>query len=118
MWQKKWEGFAYNYVNEISMVESKKKKKTKKPPKRPKDAKSFRTGTETEQAAGGSGGGRGQVLQSGWHGGWLVSAWLATHASDGLALQGHHHVPTQFLSQGPPILDVVQPVYLPLVLDS
>lgn len=51
MWQQKGEGFAYNYVNEISMLES---KKPKKPPKRPKDAKSFRTGRETEQAAGGA----------------------------------------------------------------
>lgn len=38
--------------------------------------------------------------------------------SDGLALQRHHHITTQFLSQGPAILDVVQPVYLPLVLDA
>lgn len=42
----------------------------------------------------------------------------APPASDGLALQRHHHVPTQFLGQGPPILDVVQPVDLPLVLDT
>lgn len=59
-----------------------------------------------------------QALQSGWHGGWLVSAWFTTDTSDGLALQRHHHIPTQFLCQGPPILDVIQPVYLPLVLDT
>lgn len=73
---------------------------------------------EAEQAAGGGGGGRGQVLRSGWHGGWLVSACLATHSSNGLALQRHDNIPAQFLSQGPPILDVFQPVYLPLVLDT
>lgn len=70
----------------------------------------LRTGTE------GEGGGRAQVLQSGWHGG----GWSrrGARASDGLALQGHHHVAPQLLGQGPPILDVVQPVDLPLVLDA
>lgn len=58
------------------------------------------------------------MLRSGWHGGWLGSAWLAAITSNRLALQRHHRVPAQLLSQSAAVLDVVQPVHLPLVLDT
>lgn len=58
------------------------------------------------------------MLRSGWHGGWLGSARLAAVTSDGLALQRHHRVPTQLLGQSAAVLDVVQPVHLPLVFDT
>ena len=60
----------------------------------------------------------GQVLRSGWHGGWLGSAWLAALTSHRLALQRHYHVPAQLLSQRCAVLDVIQPVHLPLVFDT
>lgn len=58
------------------------------------------------------------MLRPGWHGGWLVSAWLAAMTSNGLALQRQDHVPAQLLSQVAAVLDVVQPVHLPLVFDT
>lgn len=44
--------FAYNHVNEISVLEKKIKQKDKKKTNRPKDANTFRTWIKTEQAAG------------------------------------------------------------------
>lgn len=58
------------------------------------------------------------MLRSGWHGGWLGSAQLAAVTSQRLALQRHHHVPAQLLGQRAAVLDVVQPVHLPLVFDT
>lgn len=50
---------------------------------------------------------------------WLGSAGLAAApTSHGLALQRHHHVPAQLLSQRAAVLDVVQSVHLPLVFDT
>lgn len=60
----------------------------------------------------------GQVLQSGWHGGWLDSAQFVAETSQLLALQRHHRVPAQLLSQCAKVLDVIQPVCLPLVFDT
>lgn len=60
----------------------------------------------------------GQVLRSRWHGGRLGSAWLAAVTSNGFSLQRHHRVPAQLLGQSAAVLDVVQPVHLPLVLDT
>lgn len=58
------------------------------------------------------------MLQSGWHGGWLDSAQFVTETSQLLALQRHHRVPAQLLSQCAIVLDVIQPVCLPLVFDT
>lgn len=58
------------------------------------------------------------MLQSGWHGGWLDSAQFVAETSQLLALQRHHRVPAQLLSQCAKVLDVIQPVCLPLVFDT
>lgn len=60
----------------------------------------------------------GWLLRSWWHGGWLDSARLAAAASQRLTLQRHHHVTAQLLGQRPAVLNVVQAVHLPLVLDT
>lgn len=113
----KWAGFAYHYVNEISFrLES---KTNKKKTKRPKNANSFRKGQIQSKLLSEAAVFRwGQVLRSGWHGGRLGSAWLAAVTSNGFSLQRHHRVPAQLLGQSAAVLDVVQPVHLPLVLDT
>merc|ERR1712035_278308 len=97
----------------------KKSKKNKKKTKRPKDANPSGHGYRQSKLLSEAAVFRwGQVLRSGWHGGWLGSAWFAAMTSHRLALQRHHHVPAQLLGQRAAVLDVVQPVPLPLVFDT
>lgn len=114
-----WEVFAYRYyVNEISFM----LEKSKKNKKQEQGLKTLTpSGHEYRQSKllGEAAVFRwGQVLRSEWHGGWLGSARLAAVTSQRLALQRHHHVTGQLVSQRSAVLDVVQPVHLPLVFDT
>lgn len=116
-----WEVFAYHYVNEIFFMLEKKQKRTKTKRKQRglKTLTPSGHGYRQSKLLGEAAVFRwGQVLRSGWHGGWLGSARLAAVTSQRLALQRHHHVPTQLLGQRGAVLDVIQPVHLPLVFDT